>query len=33
MGATAPQMWEQFIPGAEALKNIFNPKKDKEEPK
>lgn len=34
MGATAPQMWEQFIPGAEALKNIFSPtKKDKEEPK
>lgn len=37
MGATAPQMWEQFIPGAEALKNIFSPtrkdKKDQDEPK
>jgi polyhydroxyalkanoate synthesis repressor PhaR len=33
MGATAPQMWEQFVPGAETLKNIFNPKKDDEEPK
>lgn len=34
MGATAPQMWEQFIPGAETLKNILNPtKKDKDEPK
>ncbi|HMV49970.1 MAG TPA: polyhydroxyalkanoate synthesis regulator DNA-binding domain-containing protein [Blastocatellia bacterium] len=34
MGATAPQMWEQFIPGSETLKNIFNPaRKDKEEPK
>lgn len=31
MGASAPQMWEQLIPGAEALKNILNPtKKDKE---
>ena len=34
MGATAPQMWDQFIPGAETLRNILNPaKKDKEEPK
>lgn len=34
MGATAPQMWEQFLPGAETLKNIFTPgKKDKDEPK
>jgi polyhydroxyalkanoate synthesis repressor PhaR len=33
MGASAPQMWEQFIPGAEALRNILTPtKKDKEEP-
>lgn len=31
MGASAPQMWEQLIPGAEALKNILHPtKKDKE---
>ncbi len=34
MGASAPQMWEQLIPGAEALKNILNPtKKDKGESK
>ncbi len=34
MGASAPQMWEQLIPGAEALKNILHPtKKDKEGPK
>jgi polyhydroxyalkanoate synthesis repressor PhaR len=32
MGASAPQMWEQFIPGAEALRNILTPtKKEKEE--
>lgn len=34
LGATAPQMWEQFVPGAEALKSLFAPpKKDKDEPK
>jgi len=34
MGASAPQMWEQLIPGAEALKNILTPtKKDKDEQK
>lgn len=27
LGASAPQMWEQFIPGAEALRNILNPTK------
>lgn len=27
MGASAPQMWEQLIPGAEALKNILSPSK------
>lgn len=33
MGASAPQMWEQFIPGAEVLRNILTPtKKEKEEP-
>ncbi len=31
MGASAPQMWEQFIPGAEALRNILNPTKKDEE--
>lgn len=35
MGASAPQMWEQLIPGAEALRNILTPtkpdKKDKAE--
>lgn len=32
LGASAPQMWEQFVPGAEALKSFFAPpKKDKEE--
>ena len=34
LGATAPQMWEQLVPGAEALRNLFTPpKKDKDEPK
>ncbi len=27
MGASAPQMWEQLIPGAEALRNILTPTK------
>lgn len=27
MGASAPQMWEQLIPGAEALRNILSPSK------
>ncbi len=25
LGAKAPQMWEQFVPGAEALRNLFTP--------
>ncbi|MGH9801647.1 MAG: polyhydroxyalkanoate synthesis regulator DNA-binding domain-containing protein [Blastocatellia bacterium] len=29
LGATAPQMWEQLVPGAEALRSFFTaPKKD-----
>lgn len=31
MGASAPQLWEQFVPGAEALKNLFSPPKPKED--
>jgi len=27
LGASAPQVWEHFIPGAEALRNILNPTK------
>lgn len=34
LGASAPQMWEQLVPGAEALRNFFSPpKKDKDESK
>lgn len=25
LGAKAPQMWEQFVPGAESLRNFFTP--------
>ena len=33
LGSTAPQMWEQFVPGAEALKSFFAPaKKDDNDP-
>jgi polyhydroxyalkanoate synthesis repressor PhaR len=27
MSATAPQMWEKFIPGAEAVREFWNPAK------
>ncbi len=38
LGAAAPQMWEQFVPGAEALRSFFSPPKpkaqdDKDNPK
>jgi polyhydroxyalkanoate synthesis repressor PhaR len=31
MGASAPQIWEKFLPGAEAVKDIFRAGKKKEE--
>lgn len=31
LGASAPQMWEQFVPGAEAIKSFFSPPKPKSE--
>lgn len=31
LGSTAPQMWEQLVPGAEALKNFFSPPKPKDD--
>lgn len=34
LGASAPQMWEQLVPGAEALKSFFAPtKKSDDDPK
>lgn len=29
LGATAPQMWEQLVPGAEVLRSFFSPPKPK----
>jgi polyhydroxyalkanoate synthesis repressor PhaR len=31
MSATAPQMWEKFIPGAEAVREFWNPATKEEE--
>lgn len=31
LGASAPQMWEQFVPGAEAIKSFFSSPKSKDE--
>ena len=31
MSASAPQLWEQFIPGAEVVKNLLDPHKKKKD--